>query len=189
MLAYLKLKSPLRYFLSVIVTILAVFSAFVVLPLDLFTPSVCIALVLVWASFIDIERHILPNILTYSLIGMGAAWASVFRFNELHHHFIGLVVGYLALRLVDVVHVKRTGQHGMGMGDAKLFAAAGIWLGWIGLPSVLLVAAISGLLFVGVVSLGSGRMRRDIRIAFGPHLAIGFWWVWLCGPLGQGISL
>lgn len=189
MLAYLKLKSPLRYFLCSVVAVLTIFSAFVVLPLDLFTPSVCIAVLLVWASFVDIERHILPNILTYSLIGMGAAWASVFRFDELHNHLIGLIVAYAALRLVDVVHVKRTGQHGMGMGDAKLFAAAGVWLGWVGLPSVLLVAAVSGLIFVGVVSMRSGKVRRDIRIAFGPHLAIGFWWVWLCGPVGQAFSL
>ncbi|MFC7290347.1 prepilin peptidase [Hirschia litorea] len=185
MLARLKLKSPLHSVLAVGLALIAIFSAFVVLPLDLLVPSICISILLIWASLIDIEHHILPNVLTYALIGMGAAWVSVFRFENLHHHLIGLVAGYAILRIVDVVHVKRTGQHGMGMGDAKLLGAAGMWLGWVAIPTTLLVGAVSGLLFVGFKSLREGRVRRDIRIAFGPHIALGFWWVWLCGPFGQ----
>ncbi len=63
------------------------------------------------------------------------------------------------------------GRVGLGLGDAKLLAAGGAWLGVALLPDVLLVSALAGLCWaVG---------RRRSRIAFGPFLAGGIWVVWL----------
>ncbi|HVX58009.1 MAG TPA: A24 family peptidase, partial [Candidatus Saccharimonadales bacterium] len=72
---------------------------------------------------------------------------------------------------------------GIGLGDAKLLAAAGAWVGWEGLPSVVLLAALGGLLFVLGRSLRRRTMSATDRIAFGTCLCGGLWLVWLYGPL------
>jgi len=67
-----------------------------------------------------------------------------------------------------------TGKEGMGYGDFKLLAALGAWLGWQGLPVVILlssgVGAVLGLLMIGF----QGR-DRAAPIPFGPFLAAGGW--------------
>ena len=65
------------------------------------------------------------------------------------------------------------------LGDVKLFAAAGAWVGWQGLPSVLLIGAATGL----AAALILGRARPDQPVAFGPYLALGLWITWLYGPV------
>ncbi|WP_049763130.1 prepilin peptidase [Hirschia baltica] len=178
----LKLKSNIRYILCASVALFAMLTALVCLPLEFFYPSIFIAIFLSWMSFVDIERHILPNLLTYTLLIAGLVWASVFKLEDLHHHVIGCAVGYGLIVGVSYLHKVRKGVAGMGMGDAKLLAAAGAWSGWVALPYILLIAAVSGLVLVGLKSLKQRQIRGDVRIAFGPHLAFGFWVVWLLGP-------
>lgn len=175
----LKLKSPARVLLCGFVFILAVLSSFVLLPLELLVPSIYIAFFLSWASFIDIERYKLPNELTFTLIATGLVWSGGFRYDDFIHHIIGAVAGYASLAAVSFIYLKRTGRHGLGLGDAKLFSAAGAWLGWLSLPYVMMIAALSGLLFVLLVSIATWQFRKDIRIAFGPYIALAFWLLWL----------
>ena len=69
------------------------------------------------------------------------------------------------------------------MGDAKLAAAGGAWLGWAPLPSVILIACAAGFLWVAAMTMIRGRAALTERIPFGVALAIGIWVVWLYGPL------
>ena len=61
-------------------------------------------------------------------------------------------------------------------------AAAGAWVGLDGLPSVLLLASVFGLLHAWIrtrlAQPGPGR-----EIPFGPWIAAAFWLTWLYGPL------
>ena len=71
-------------------------------------------------------------------------------------------------------------EEGLGLGDAKLFAASGTWLGLPLLPYVLLIAALGGLAWALIA-------RAQGRLAFGPWIALGFWCVWLArGPGSWG---
>jgi leader peptidase (prepilin peptidase) / N-methyltransferase len=74
------------------------------------------------------------------------------------------------------------GQAGLGLGDAKLFAAAGAWAGLEGLASVLLYGSLAALVWAGFWAIRGHEVSRTTRLAFGPFLAIGLWWVWLYGP-------
>jgi prepilin signal peptidase PulO-like enzyme (type II secretory pathway) len=56
------------------------------------------------------------------------------------------------------------------MGDAKLLAALGSWLGWEVLPSTLLIASITGLLG-GIVWLKWHQHKLGNAFPFGPFLA------------------
>jgi leader peptidase (prepilin peptidase)/N-methyltransferase len=94
---------------------------------------------------------------------------------------LGAVAGFGGVVLLRFIYEKLRGREGMGLGDAKLLAAAGAWTSWTGLSSILAIAAISALVFA---LLGRGhRLALADRIAFGPFLAVGLWLVWLYGPL------
>jgi leader peptidase (prepilin peptidase)/N-methyltransferase len=64
---------------------------------------------------------------------------------------------------------------GLGLGDVKLAAPLGLYLGWLGWSSALvgLVAAflVGGL--VGIVLLASGRAGRRTAVPFGPSMLVG----------------
>lgn len=83
-------------------------------------------------------------------------------------------IGYAALAALEEWYFRRKGREGLGLGDAKLFAVAGAWTGWMALPFILLAASCSGLL-------AAFATRASSRIAFGPHLALGFILVWFFG--------
>lgn len=98
-------------------------------------------------------------------------------------HIIGAVVGYGLLRGIAWGYRHWRGVDGLGMGDAKLLAAAGAWLGWEALPSVILIGSLSALLVAFGLHLARRPLTLTSRLPFGPALALGFWSVWLWGSL------
>ena len=133
-------------------------------------------------AWIDAEHMILPDALTLPLVLAGLGAAFLFDPATILGHAAGAGAGYLLLRLVEILYRRLRGRDGLGEGDAKLFAAAGAWIGWWGLGDVLLIAALAGL---GVALAGAVRGRTlaaHSAIPFGPCLAVGTWLVWLYGP-------
>jgi len=59
----------------------------------------------------------------------------------------------------------------MGLGDAKLMTAIGLFFGWISIPFVLFFASIIGLLMV-VPSLINKKKNLTTQIPFGPALIV-----------------
>jgi leader peptidase (prepilin peptidase)/N-methyltransferase len=62
---------------------------------------------------------------------------------------------------------------GLGLGDVKLLAAAGIWVGVAGLPMLLMVAALTALACAGLMQLAGRQLTGQTSMSFGPFLAIG----------------
>jgi leader peptidase (prepilin peptidase)/N-methyltransferase len=152
---------------------------------------------LLWASLglgwallalaaIDLRHLVLPDILCLPLIPAGLAIAWALDPALLPDHALGAILGFAAFVAIAFVYRRLRGREGLGMGDAKLLAAAGAWLGWRALPSVVLIAAVVGLALALAGALAGGKLAWTSRIAFGPHLALGFWLVWLFGPLILG---
>ncbi|KHJ59323.1 prepilin peptidase, partial [Burkholderia glumae] len=99
---------------------------------------------LVAMSLIDIKTGYLPDSMTLPLLWAGLVvnlWGS---FVDLREAVIGAIAGYLFLWCVFWLFKWLRGIEGIGYGDLKLLAALGAWLGWIALPQILLVAALSG---------------------------------------------
>ncbi len=92
------------------------------------------------------------------------------------------VIGMLAVALVFLLMHLGTGGNGLGMGDVKLVAAAGLLLGWPKMILAVLVGSLAGSV-IHII-----RMRRGAgrRLAFGPYLAAGIWFAALFG--GQMIT-
>jgi leader peptidase (prepilin peptidase)/N-methyltransferase len=132
---------------------------------------------------VDFRSLLLPDFLTLPLIVAGLAVTWILDPPQLPAHAIGAAVGYGAIALLRLVYEKVRHREGMGLGDAKLLAAAGAWTSWPGLPSILALAAIAALLFVLLTKGRHGDLALTDRVAFGPFLAAGFWIVWLYGPL------
>jgi leader peptidase (prepilin peptidase) / N-methyltransferase len=149
---------------------------------------------LLWASLglgwtllalavIDSRALVLPDSIVLPLIPTGLMVAWVVDPGLFPDHVLGALAGFASFAAIARVYRRARGREGLGLGDAKLLAAAGAWLGWQALPGVVLIAAVSGLAFALAASLGGGKLAWTSRVAFGPHLALAFWLVWLFGPV------
>jgi leader peptidase (prepilin peptidase)/N-methyltransferase len=131
----------------------------------------------------DQRERILANALTLPLVPAGLAVIWLVDPGRLAHHALGAVAGLVAFAGTAWLYERLRGRTGLGLGDAKLLAAIGAWVGWIGLPGVVAIASVTGLAAGLLGAVRGGRLALDARIAFGPHLCFAAWIVWLYGPL------
>jgi len=136
-------------------------------------------------GWIDWRRTVLPDVLTLPLIVLGVVAAWALAPDELRDRVAGAACGYLGLWLVALIYRRLRGRDGLGLGDAKLLAAAGAWVGASGLPSVLAGAALAALAAAGGLTLAGTRLDRHSALPFGPFLAAATWLVWLFGPIAS----
>lgn len=129
-------------------------------------------------SYIDLRTGLLPDILTWPLVALGLGYAA--HQGDLATALAGAVAGYVLIAGLALVWRRTRGYEGIGLGDAKLLAAGGAWVGVFGLPVILLVASAIGILIAISVSLRSRLRQERAAIVFGPFLAFGVWGVW-CG--------
>ncbi|WP_420479283.1 prepilin peptidase [Brevundimonas sp. FT23028] len=135
-------------------------------------------------AVVDAEHFWLPDELTLPLGAAGLGAALLPGGTGLVPAAIGAVAGFVGLWLLARLYRRARGREGLGGGDPFLLAAGGTWVGWIGLPSVLLWAAASGLsLVLARLALRKSVSGQD-RLPFGVFLAIGVWMTWMFGPLG-----
>lgn len=152
--------------------------AVTVVPASLLWPTLALGWTLLALAAIDAEALWLPEPLTIGL-GLGGLAVNGWLAGGLPvAALVGAVVGWTAFAAVIVVYRRLRGRDGMGWGDAALLGAGGAWVGWEGLPGVVLMAALAGL--AGALLAGRGRGER---VPFGPALALGIWVVWLHGPI------
>ncbi len=145
--------------------------------------SAFLAFGLVWASFVDIERQILPNPITLGLLIVGLFLAAIFYPSVLLNRTVGGLAGYLSLFLLEAAYRLLRKREGLGRGDAKLFAAGGAWLGWSQLPAVMLIGSATAIFAIVGLGLIRGRLDRNEPIPFGPFIAFGIWTMWVLRPV------
>ncbi len=134
----------------------------------------------------DIHHFRLPDYLTLPLVPVGLIASLFLDRADFQGHLLGCLGGFIAFLAIAEGYRWLRRRDGLGFGDIKLIAALGAWLGWQGLPSAVLVAALSGLLVV-IVQAAAGRGASfDRPLPFGAFLSLGAWLVWLYGPLALG---
>jgi leader peptidase (prepilin peptidase)/N-methyltransferase len=138
------------------------------------------ALLVLWAlvalTVIDIDRQLLPDVITLPLMWAGLLAAALVSQGptawrpDLASAVVGAAAGYLSLW--SIYHLFRiiTGKEGMGYGDFKLLAALGAWLGWQMLPVVIMLSAVVGAV-TGIAMIVALGRDRQLPIPFGPYLA------------------
>jgi leader peptidase (prepilin peptidase)/N-methyltransferase len=145
---------------------------------------------LIVGTFIDLEYMIIPDSITWGgmLAGLIASFAIPSLQNETNHtgglvmSLMGLVVGGGSLWLVSIVGRWIFRKDAMGLGDVKLLAAIGAFLGWRAVLFTIMASSLLGSIIGVILILCKGRQMSS-RIPFGPYLAFAavLWVLW--GPL------
>ena len=133
-------------------------------------------------AVIDSRHFVLPDVLTLPLIGLGLLLAADQGWGAFLNAGIGAVAGFFIFALVGWTYWRLRAREGLGLGDAKLLAAAGAWVAWPGLASVVLIASLAAL----ASTAGRKLLHRDaatVPVAFGPYLGMATWLIVLYGPL------
>jgi leader peptidase (prepilin peptidase)/N-methyltransferase len=152
---------------------------------------------LVALALIDLEHFILPDEITLPLIALGVVGGLMLPSVEGLHGVFGAVLGGGAILAIWALGWLIYRREAMGLGDAKLLAVIGAFLGWQALPFVLLAASVQALLAVLGATLYTrvtgrrsltvsteeldahfgeegryGEQRSRLALPFGPFLAL-----------------
>jgi prepilin signal peptidase PulO-like enzyme (type II secretory pathway) len=130
-------------------------------------------LALIYLAYIDWRTFRLPNTITLPMIFLGIAFnvISDTRFTNPSSALLGACLGFGLLWILNSGYRLLKGRNGIGMGDAKLLAALGAWLGWSALPSILLIASLIGLMG-GIIWLKWRNLQLQQAFPFGPFIVI-----------------
>lgn len=140
--------------------------------------TIALAVVLIVASVIDIRSRRLPDHLTLTSLALGLLLTLALEPGGLPLHVVAAAIGFLALYLVAATYRRLRGIDGLGLGDAKLLAAAGAWLGPLYLAPVVFVSAVLALLTVLILRLLGRQVSLQSTLPFGPFLSAGFFGLW-----------
>jgi leader peptidase (prepilin peptidase)/N-methyltransferase len=137
---------------------------------------------------IDLDQLWLPEPLCRWGVVLGLVITSIAGFSQgdaigrslLLWHLLAASAGLLGFEATSALAQKLLGKPALGLGDAKLAALLGAWLGLTGLGLSVLLSVFAGALF-GLIGLLSGRLKRGQPFPFGPFLAAGGLAVWCLG--------
>jgi len=118
----------------------------------------------------DLETERLPNALTLPGLVFGLA-ASVVLPPGLPSSLIGAALGAAIPWLIRWVWFHAKGVEAMGLGDVKMLAMIGAFLGWQQMWLVLVLASLAGAI-VGILLTALGRHSMQSRLPFGTFLAV-----------------
>jgi leader peptidase (prepilin peptidase) / N-methyltransferase len=136
----------------------------------------------------DSRRYIIPNELTGAAVALGlfrAGWVgpdadpyalmwAALRAAAVTLPLLALMAGYRRWR----------GRDGLGLGDVKLAAVAGAWLGWVTIFAVIELATLSALAAYAANGYWHSRpLRATAFLPFGAFLAPAIWIGWLAETL------
>ena len=171
-------KISFQYFLVELLVALGFVISFYFFKFSITTLLLCVLTIFfIIIFFIDLKHFIIPNELTFPLMGIGFLKSfdpnlNEYLFPNYINSFIGGVVGYLIIWLIIFSYKKIRNKEGMGLGDAKLLSAIGFWFGWMSIPFVLFFSSFAALGFA-FPSLINKSKTMSSQIPFGPYLVLG----------------
>jgi leader peptidase (prepilin peptidase)/N-methyltransferase len=127
---------------------------------------------LVVVSFIDLDHHVIPNVVTLPGIPLGLLAGAVLGDPPLLDRLLGTLAGAGFLYLVLLYGGVLYGQDAMGEGDLNLIALIGAFVGWRGVIVTILVGCLAGSA-AGLSLIALRRIGRRQHIPFGPFLSLG----------------
>lgn len=165
--------------------------SFAALPLKVAVVSCLLGWTMLAIAVVDARRFIIPDVLSLPAIPAGllasgrlmdGSAADLVRVD----HVIGMLAGGLGLWLVRAAYFRVRRREGLGLGDVKLAAVAGAWIGWQSLSDAILLAAALALSLAIALALVRGReLSAAAKIPFGCFLAPSIWLVWALAAMGR----
>jgi len=139
-------------------------------------------------AVIDSRKMILPNQLSLVLAAAGVAQSIVLGHPGPLDAVLGAVLAFLLLWSVAGMFRRYRGIEGLGFGDVKFSAAAGLWIGWAAVAPMLLIASCSALLFVLLQAWKQHGFDATSRLPFGPFLGLGAVTCWVAAALPPSLG-
>lgn len=133
---------------------------------------------LILISWSDLRSHRISNWLTLPLGAFGLATAAFVSSSELASSALAALLGFLSFYLIATLYRRLRGYDGLGLGDAKLLAAAGAWLGPVYLAPVVFVSAVLALVAALILRLLGRQVSLQSTLPFGPFLSASFFGFW-----------
>jgi leader peptidase (prepilin peptidase)/N-methyltransferase len=126
-----------------------------------------------YLSIYDIRHLILPDAATLALAILGGAFVAISETPTFAEAGIGALMGAGILWLARLLFRYLRHTEGLGLGDVKLLAAGGLWIGWSGIGPALVIATLAGLIAYGLRAIRVGRIETELPLPFGPFLSFG----------------
>jgi len=124
-----------------------------------------LAIAALYCAWVDLEKMIIPNKVTYPLLVLFLI-AAPFLWQDWSTHLVtGAVVGILLFLLSSI---KIRGQYAMGMGDVKLYAVSALAFG-LGILPCIIIATLAGSVAGIFIAIKEGR---NAQVPHGPHIAL-----------------
>jgi leader peptidase (prepilin peptidase) / N-methyltransferase len=120
---------------------------------------------------IDLEHHLLPDVITLPGIVAGLLFSIVLP-PGIVDSLLGVLVGGGVLWLIGEAYYRYSGQEGMGGGDVKMLAMIGAFLGWKLVLVTLVLSSVAGSL-IGVLVIAFRRGGMKYALPYGTFLALG----------------
>jgi leader peptidase (prepilin peptidase)/N-methyltransferase len=126
---------------------------------------------LVVLSFLDLDHLWIPDRITYPGISLGLISAVFLPHLSWQSALLGTLAGGASFYLIAWGYERLTGREGLGLGDVKLMAMIGAFLGVQALPWVVLMSALLGSVTGLLAARRSGQGGQTL-VPYGPFLAI-----------------
>ena len=127
--------------------------------------------ILLAISVIDLEHGIIPDLLTGSLLVLGLVKGLVL--GSPLEPMLGAAIGGGGLYLIALTYRMARRREGLGLGDVKLLAGVGAYLGWQGSIMTLLIGSAAATLAVAAVAIWIRPVGRTSSLPFAPFLSLG----------------
>lgn len=134
--------------------------------------AMVVSSLLICVFFIDLEYMLIFDRFQILLGLCGVAAMFTDSFTAWHDHLIGAAVGGLVFIGLYFGAIAVLKAEGLGLGDVKYAAAAGLLLGWQKLIPAILVGSVLGAVFM----VAANRIRhaeKRTEYPFGPFLVVG----------------
>jgi leader peptidase (prepilin peptidase) / N-methyltransferase len=120
---------------------------------------------------IDLRHRVLPNAITLPGVVAGFLFSIILPPGWLSS-LIGLLAGGGILFAIGEAYYRLRGVEGLGMGDVKMLAMIGAFLGWQLMILTLIMASFAGSI-IGIALVLTRRGGMQYALPFGTFLAVG----------------
>lgn len=142
-------------------------------PMDYFFSLALFFSALIVTIRTDLEKMLISRLVTLFLVPIAIAFAAFGLLPiDTIDSIAGALSGYGLLWLTKTIFYRIKGQEGLGQGDLDLLCLIGSFTGVLGVWFTLLVGSITGSL-IGIIYLYTHKNVRDVKMPFGPFLALG----------------
>lgn len=173
---------------SAICLVLAVLAALIAaayFPVSVVISTLFLTFVVAAITISDVRHFIIPDVLSLPAIPAGflAFWftSGGDGLQAITTSVLGALLGGASLYAIKAGYERVRHVEGLGLGDVKLFAVGGAWLGPGDLAITLLLASLAALIAVVIaMSIRGGRdITRMTPMPFGAFIAPAIWLVWM----------